>query len=96
MVAVLSSAWASLTALVSHTINSSVTPSSPLGSSLSRSSLSSASSSSNYAKHTVGFLEGSLLPLSVLKGKKLVVLGLDELLVVWNLEPQDSSMESSF
>ena len=52
--------------------------------------------SPNCAKCTAGFLEGGWLPLSFLKGKKLVVLGLDGLLAVWNLEPQDSSMESSF
>ena len=46
--------------------------------------------------YDAGFLEGGWLPFSVLKGKKLVVLGLDGPLAVWNLEPRDSSMESSF
>ena len=42
------------------------------------------------------FLKGGWLPLSFLRGKKLLVLGLDELLAVWNTEPHNRSMESSF
>ena len=67
-------------------MNSSITPSIPPGSSLSGSLLSSASTFSSYAKHTAGFLESGWLPLSFLKGKKLVVLGLDGPLAVWILE----------
>ena len=90
-----SATWASFTALAIWIMNPSVTPLIPPGSSLSRSLPLSASSSSSWAKHTVGFLKSGWLPLSFLKGKKLVVLGLDGLLAVWILELQDNSIESS-
>ena len=57
-------------------MNSSITPSIPLESSLSGSSPLSASSSSKCPKQMVGFFKSGWLPLSFLKGKKLVVLGL--------------------
>ena len=91
-----SSALASFTALASWTMNSSITPSIPPGSSLSRSWPLSASSSSSCAKQTAGFLEIGWLPLSFLKGKKLVVLGLDGPSAAWILELQGNSIESSF
>ena len=91
-----SSVWASFTTLANWTMNSSVTPSIPPGSLLSGSSPSSAFSSSRCAKQMTCFLESGWLPLSFLKGKKLVVLGLEELLVAWILELQGNSIESSF
>ena len=91
-----SSAWASFTALAKHTINSSVTPSILPGSSLSWSSPLLASSSSKCAKHAAGFFRRGWLPLSFLKGKKLVVLDLGGLLVVLVLGPWSNSIESSF
>ena len=57
-------------------MNSSITPFIPPGSSLLGSMPSSASSSSKCTKQTAGFFESGWLPLSFLKGKKLVVLGL--------------------
>ena len=57
-------------------MNSSITPLIPPGSSLSGSLPSSTSSSSKCFKQTAGFFESGWLPLSFLKGKKLVVLGL--------------------
>ena len=57
-------------------MNSSVIPSIPLGSSLSGSLPLSASSSSKCTKWMAGFFKSGWLPLSFLKGKKLVVLGL--------------------
>ena len=59
-------------------MNSSITPSIPPGSSLSGSSPSSASSYSKCAKWMAGFFKSGWLPLSFLKGKKLVVLGLGD------------------
>ena len=44
----------------------------------------------------VNFLESGWLPLSFLKGKKLVVLGLDESSAAWIIELHDNSIESSF
>ena len=87
-----SSAWLSFIALANQTRNSSVTPSIPPGSSLSGSSLSTASSSSRCAKQMAGFLESGWLPLSFLKGKKLVVLSLDGPLAAWILELWDYSI----
>ena len=57
-------------------MNSSITPFIPPGSSLSGSSPLSASSSSKCTKWMAGFFESGWLPLSFLKGEKLVVLGL--------------------
>ena len=76
-----SSAWASFTALAKHTINSSITPSILLGSSLSWPSSSPASSSSKCAKCITGFFRMGWLPLSFLRGKKLVALALGGLSV---------------
>ena len=44
----------------------------------------------------VDFLESGWLPLSFLRGKKLVVLGLDGPLAAWILELQGNSIESCF
>ena len=51
---------------------------------------------SSCAKQMAGFLESGWLPLSFLRGKKLVVLSLDGPLAAWILELHDSSIESSF
>ena len=55
-----------------------VTPSIPLGSLLSGSLPLPTSTSSKCAKHTAGFFGSGWLPLSFLRGKKLVVLGLGD------------------
>ena len=57
-------------------MNSSITPSIPPGSSLSGFSPSSKSSSSKCPKCSADFFKSGWLPLSFLRGKKLVVLGL--------------------
>ena len=77
-------------------MNSSITLSIPSGSSLSRSLLPSASSSSSCAKCMAGFLESGWWLFSFLNGKKLVGLGLDGPLAVWILGLQDNSSKSSF
>ena len=76
-------------------MNSSVTPSILPRSSLSESSSSPASSSSKCAKCTACLFRSGWLPLSFLRGKKLVVLGLGGPSAVWVLEPWGNSIESS-
>ena len=56
----------------------------------------SALSSSRRVKHTAGILGAGWGPLSFYKGKKLVILGLALLSVVWFHGLWDGSMESSF
>ena len=77
-------------------MNSSVTPLIPPGSSLSGSLPLSTSSSSKCTKWTAGFFESGWLPLSFLKGKKLVVLGLGghQQFGFWSFEVTLSSLPS--
>ena len=65
-----SSAWASFTALAHQTMNFSVTPLIPPGSSLPGSSPSSASSSSTCAKQTAGFFWKWLVTLKFPQGEE--------------------------
>ena len=83
----LSSIWVSFTALANWTMNSSVTPLIPLGSSLSRIlTIIGIFLFQLCTRCMVGFLGNGWLPFNFLKGKKLVVLGLDGLSVAWVLE----------